>query len=142
MATAPGGPRAAGWGRSGAGRAARALLALRQRAGGCRSRGLQARLRWPDGCARCVPSQAARAATPPWMGGAAAVLPGPAGQRFVGADLGRPGARHPRIPREDVKGARRHAACLAGMKFAKLLLFNHIAFLFGFPLEYGPHELA
>ncbi|KAG8517735.1 Protein cornichon-1 [Galemys pyrenaicus] len=81
----PGGLRLGRWGRDGADRAARRLSALGPRGAGCRSRRSRG-VRWPDGCTGRVPAQAARAATPPPLGGAAAVLARPAGQRSAGGD--------------------------------------------------------
>lgn len=94
------------------------------------------------GGARCVPTRAPRAATPPELGGAAEVLTGPAGPRFAGADPGparRAAFSHPYTREEDVKGAEMLAASyLAEMKFSELY-FNTDC-LFGFPQGYNPEE--
>lgn len=129
-----------GRGGGGAGRAAKGLRPL------FASLGLQVmeerRRAVRVGCARCVPTQASRAATPPGLGGAAEVLTGPAGQRFAGADPGpahRSAFPHPHTREEDVKGAEMLATSyLAEMKFSELL-FNTEC-LFGFPQGYNPEE--
>lgn len=88
------------------GRAARGLRAIHPRFGG---RGYWRSLgaRSPGGCARGVLAQAARTATPPGLGGAAAVQAGPCGSalRSHRPLLARgPASPYPRIPGEDVNG--------------------------------------